>query len=65
MQKQLVHLGICIYNNLHGNHIRPAKDASDSRKHGVSLTLAYEIDWSDVLTKPDTRRDYLELREIG
>jgi uncharacterized DUF497 family protein len=43
----------------------PAKDASNSRKHGVSLALAREIDWSDVLTKPDTRRDYLELREVG
>jgi uncharacterized DUF497 family protein len=27
--------------------------------------LAFEIDWSDVMARPDTRRDYLELREIG
>jgi uncharacterized protein len=43
----------------------PAKDASNSQKHGISLALAREIDWSDVLTKPDTRHDYLEVREIG
>ncbi|MFL9922133.1 BrnT family toxin [Paraburkholderia fungorum] len=43
----------------------PAKDASNVRKHGVSLSLASEIDWSDVMARPDTRRDYHELREIG
>jgi len=43
----------------------PAKDASNQRKHGVSLALAREIDWCDVIARPDTRRDYQELREIG
>jgi uncharacterized protein len=43
----------------------PAKDASNQRKHGVSLALAREIDWSAVMARPDTRRDYHELREIG
>ncbi|MEX3764509.1 BrnT family toxin [Paraburkholderia phenoliruptrix] len=43
----------------------PAKDVSNQRKHGVSLSFAERIDWSDVLTRPDTRRDYQELREIG
>lgn len=43
----------------------PAKDASNQRKHGVSLLLAEEIDWPEVLAKPDTRRDYGEVREIG
>jgi uncharacterized protein len=42
-----------------------AKDASNHRKHGVSLSLAHEIDWSAVMARPDTRRDYHELREIG
>jgi hypothetical protein len=45
--------------------IDPAKDASNIRKHGVSLALASEIDWSDVIARPDNRRDYFELREIG
>jgi len=43
----------------------PAKDASNIRKHGVSLVLASEIDWSEVMARPDTRQDYFELREIG
>jgi uncharacterized protein len=43
----------------------PAKDASNIRKHGVSLVLASEIDWSDLIARPDNRRDYFELREIG
>lgn len=34
-------------------------------KHGVSLAEARNFDWSSVMVKPDTRRDYQELREIG
>ena len=41
------------------------KDAINTQKHGVSLTLAREIDWSDVVARPDDRHDYGELREIG
>ena len=41
------------------------KDAVNIAKHGVSLTLAAKIEWSDVLCAPDTRRDYGEVREIG
>ena len=43
----------------------PAKDKANQTKHGVSLGLANELDWVEVLAKPDTRRDYGELREIG
>ena len=43
----------------------PAKDLSNQRKHGVSLSLALQIDWPEVMTKPDTRQDYGEVREIG
>ena len=43
----------------------PAKDKSNQRKHGVSLSLAQEIDWPEVMAKPDARRDYGEVREIG
>ncbi len=41
------------------------KNAGNIEKHGVSLTLASRIDWSDVLCCPDDRKDYGELREIG
>lgn len=43
----------------------PAKDAVNTAKHGVSLALAAQIDWEDVLCYPDDRSDYDELREIG
>ena len=41
------------------------KDEANIAKHGVSLALAAEIEWGDVLCVPDTRRDYGEVREIG
>lgn len=43
----------------------PAKDRANQTKHGVSLGLAAELDLLEILAKPDTRRDYGELREIG
>ncbi len=43
----------------------PNKDAANIAKHGVSLALSAEIEWSEVMVRPDTRRDYSELREIG
>lgn len=43
----------------------PAKDEINRRKHRVSLSLARKIDWPEVVAKPDTRRDYGEVREIG
>lgn len=43
----------------------PAKDQINQCKHGVSLALAARIDWPEVMSKPDTRHDYGELREIG
>lgn len=42
-----------------------AKDESNQRKHGVSLSMAEAIDWPGVMARPDTRRDYGEVREIG
>ncbi|TAL78811.1 MAG: BrnT family toxin [Burkholderiaceae bacterium] len=41
------------------------KDKSNQHKHGVSLSLAQEIDWPEVMAKPDTRRDYGKVRKIG
>lgn len=43
----------------------PAKDVINTAKHGVSLSLAWEIEWGDLLAQPDTRCDYGELRLIG
>ena len=42
-----------------------AKDKSNMARHGVSLADAVKLDWHSVMVKPDTRRDYHELREIG
>ena len=42
-----------------------AKDESNLHKHGVSLSLATLIDWSDVWFEVDARHDYREVREIG
>jgi hypothetical protein len=43
----------------------PAKDASNRLKHGVSLALANEFEWDTLECKSDTRRDYVEPRQIG
>lgn len=43
----------------------PAKDVTNQEKHGVSLALAGELEWDTLLSKPDTRRDYGEPRQIG
>ncbi|WGS46815.1 BrnT family toxin [Burkholderia sp. JSH-S8] len=43
----------------------PAKNASNIAKHGVSLELAAELEWSEVMAGVDSRHDYKEVREIG
>ncbi|WP_327383630.1 BrnT family toxin [Caballeronia choica] len=43
----------------------PAKDEANRRRHGVSLELARQIDWSTVMAGVDDRHDYGEVREIG
>jgi uncharacterized DUF497 family protein len=43
----------------------PAKDAANQAKHGVSLTLAGELDWEAALVWVDARSDYAELRMIA
>ncbi|MCA8037858.1 BrnT family toxin [Burkholderia arboris] len=42
-----------------------AKNVANITKHGVSLKLAAELDWSEVMACVDTRHDYKEVREIG
>lgn len=41
------------------------KDESNQDKHGVSLSLAESLDWDRTLVRPDSRREYGELRQIG
>ena len=43
----------------------PDKDRANQAKHGVSLSLAERMDWGGLLAKPDSRREYGELRVIG
>lgn len=45
-----------------GTVFDPAKDAVNVAKHGVSLGLAAELDWSVAVTMQDVRRDYSEDR---
>lgn len=41
------------------------KDAANIVKHGVSLTMASQIEWGTLWAKPDSRRNYGEARMIG
>lgn len=43
----------------------PSKDASNQAKHGVSLSLAQELEWADMQAWPDERKDYGERRVVG
>lgn len=43
----------------------PKKDALNQLVHGMSLELAAQLEWDTLQSKPDTRRDYGELRMIG
>lgn len=43
----------------------PVKDASNSRKHGVRLAVAVELDWRAAQVEADDRYDYDEDRFIG
>jgi len=43
----------------------PNKDVTNLAKHGVSLGLAYELDWNAALVWVDDRFEYHELRMIA
>jgi uncharacterized protein len=43
----------------------PDKDAANLEKHGVSLTLAIELDWEAALVWIDDRIEYGEMRMIA
>jgi uncharacterized DUF497 family protein len=41
----------------------PSKDVENQRKHGLSLSLAAELDWDAAWIKRDDRFAYDEIRE--
>jgi len=43
----------------------PAKDAANQTKHGVSLSMAGELDWKSALVWVDERFEYRETRMIA
>ena len=43
----------------------PAKDAANQTKHGVSLSIAAELNWEAALVWVDGRFEYKELRVIA
>jgi len=43
----------------------PAKDVANQTKHGLSLSLAIELDWEAALVWVDERFEYGEMRMIA
>jgi len=43
----------------------PAKDVANQRKHGVSLSMASDLDWEVALVWVDVRFEYNETRMIA
>jgi uncharacterized DUF497 family protein len=43
----------------------PSKDASNLVKHGVSLGLAKNLEWAEMMVWPDERQNYGEARMVG
>ena len=43
----------------------PAKDAANQAKHGVSLSMAVDLDWEAALVWVDERFEYGETRMIA
>lgn len=43
----------------------PAKDASNTAKHGVALAAAVRLEWETAVVWLDTRKDYGEPRQCG
>ena len=43
----------------------PAKDATNRRKHGISLRQAVNLEWDTLMSRRDVRHDYGEAREVG
>jgi uncharacterized DUF497 family protein len=47
------------------NDFDPEKDATNLRKHGVSLAAAAQLDWDAALAWIDDRADYGEMRIVA
>lgn len=43
----------------------PLKNAINQSKHGLSLSLAMELEWDDALVRVDSRFDYNETRMVA
>jgi len=54
-----------MYNKHMEIEFDPAKDDINLAKHGVSLSEAENIEWETLWARPDGRREYEELREVG
>jgi uncharacterized DUF497 family protein len=64
MRKVLAPMIFRIYNKSHGNYLR-SRQRRQQYPQARRVSRPREIDWSDVIARPDNRRDYFELREIG
>lgn len=42
-----------------------AKNTQNIAKHGVSFEQVAELDWSSVVSQPDTRKEYGEVRVLS
>lgn len=43
----------------------PVRNAANQLRHGLSLDMARDLDWSHALTAKDERRDYGEARWVA
>ncbi|MDR5756490.1 BrnT family toxin [Caballeronia sp. LZ035] len=43
----------------------PPKNEANIGKHGVSMEMASQLCWPDVMAYVDAREDYKEVREVG
>jgi len=56
---------LCAYNKCVKITFDPTKNSANIAKHGVSLTIAADLEWDSAMTWADGRRDYGEARLIG
>lgn len=43
----------------------PEKNAANIAIHGVSMQMAEQLEWEELLAKQDTRKEYGEARMVG
>lgn len=54
-----------MYDNYHEVEFDPAKDKTNTAKHGVSLQAGEQFDWKNALEREDDRFDYGEVRFVA